>query len=107
MSPGKVNYCLNRLVEKGSLKINNFRNSHNELAYAYLLTPKGIESRTRMTVEFLQIKMREYERLKDKIEALRHEVKEGPLTERGQPDDDPETGMSGAMVDRLLEKGKV
>lgn len=74
VSLGKVNYCLNALVEKGSLKINNFRNSENKLAYAYLLTPQGIESRARMTVEFLKYKVQEYERLRAEIEELQHEA---------------------------------
>lgn len=71
ISLGKVNYCLKSLVEKGSVKANNFRNSHNKLAYAYLLTPRGIEQKARMTVEFLQIKVREYEQLKAEIEELK------------------------------------
>jgi EPS-associated MarR family transcriptional regulator len=81
ISLGKVNYCLNALVEKGSLKIGNFRRSDNKLAYAYLLTPRGIEQKARMTVEFLQIKMREYELLRAEIEALRREAAEKGLLE--------------------------
>ncbi len=57
VSLGKINFCLNALVQKGSLKINNFRNSDNKLAYAYLLTPSGVEQKARMTVEFLKIKV--------------------------------------------------
>lgn len=74
ISLGKVNFCLNALVTKGSLKINNFRNSENKLAYAYLLTPRGVEEKTRMTVEFLQMKVREYERLRLEIAELRREA---------------------------------
>lgn len=74
VSLGKVNYCLNALVDKGSLKINNFRNSENKLAYAYLLTPRGVEEKARFTVEFLQRKVREYDRLQLEIEVLRHEA---------------------------------
>ena len=74
ISLGKVNFCLNALIEKGCLKVNNFRNSDNKLAYAYLLTPKGVEQKARMTVEFLQIKVREYERLRAEIEELRREA---------------------------------
>jgi EPS-associated MarR family transcriptional regulator len=81
VSLGKVNYCLNALVEKGSLKINNFRNSNNKLAYAYLLTPQGIESRARMTVEFLQYKIYEYERLRGEIEELKREAQQKGLLE--------------------------
>lgn len=81
VSLGKVNYCLNALVEKGSLKINNFRNSDNKLAYAYLLTPQGIESRARMTVEFLQYKIHEYEKLRAEIEELQREAEQRGLLE--------------------------
>lgn len=85
VSLGKVNYCLNALVEKGSLKINNFRNSENKLSYAYLLTPRGVEQKARMTVEFLQIKIREYERLHKEIQELQLEaVKKGLLQEDGK-----------------------
>ena len=82
ISLGKVNFCLNALVEKGSLKINNFRNSDNKLAYAYLLTPQGIESRARMTVEFLKYKVQEYERLRAEIEELKREAEQKGLLER-------------------------
>jgi len=81
VSLGKINFCLNALVAKGSLKINNFRNSDNKRAYAYLLTPRGVEQKACMTVEFLQIKMREYERLRKEIEDLRREVDQKGLLE--------------------------
>lgn len=74
VSLGKVNFCLNALVEKGSLKINNFRNSENKLAYAYLLTPRGIEEKARMTVQFLKYKVEEYERLRAEINELQREA---------------------------------
>ena len=74
ISLGKVNYCLNALVEKGSLKIDNFRKSNNKLAYAYLLTPLGIESKPRLTVQFLKRKVQEYEQLRNEIEELRREA---------------------------------
>ncbi len=76
VSLGKVNYCLNALVTKGSVKVNNFRNSGNKLAYAYLLTPRGIEEKARVTVEFLKYKIQEYERLKKEIEELQREAGE-------------------------------
>lgn len=81
VSLGKVNFCLNALVEKGSIKINNFRNSDNKLAYAYLLTPQGIESRAKMTVAFLKYKTQEYERLRMEIEALQREAEQRGLLE--------------------------
>jgi EPS-associated MarR family transcriptional regulator len=81
VSLGKINFCLNALVEKGSIKINNFRNSDNKLAYAYLLTPGGVEQKARMTVEFLKIKVREYERLRAEIEVLKREAEQNGLME--------------------------
>lgn len=74
VSLGKINFCLNALVAKGSIKINNFRNSDNKLAYAYLLTPGGVEQKARMTVQFLKFKLQEYERLRAEIEELQHEA---------------------------------
>jgi EPS-associated MarR family transcriptional regulator len=81
ISLGKVNFCLNALVAKGSLKINNFRNSDNKLAYAYLLTPSGMEQKARMTVQFLKYKVQEYERLRAEIEELQREAKNKGLLE--------------------------
>lgn len=82
VSLGKANFCLNALVEKGSIKINNFRNSDNKLAYAYLLTPAGVEQKARMTVQFLKFKMQEYERLRAEIEELQHETEQKGLLEK-------------------------
>lgn len=74
VSLGKVNYCVNALVEKGLVKARNFRNSRNKLAYAYLLTPRGIERKTAVTVQFLRRKIAEYEMLEREIAELRREV---------------------------------
>jgi len=76
ISLGKVNFCLNALVGKGFLKVGNFRNSNNKLAYAYLLTLHGVEQKARMTVEFLQMKMQEYERLRTEIAELKREAEQ-------------------------------
>jgi len=81
VSLGKVNFCLNALIEKGSLKVSNFRNSANKLAYVYLLTPRGVEQKARMTAEFLQIKMCEYERLRAEIAELKYEAEQYGLLE--------------------------
>jgi EPS-associated MarR family transcriptional regulator len=81
VSLGKVNFCLNALVEKGSLKINNFRNSDNKLAYAYLLTPRGVEEKARITVQFLKYKVQEYERLHAEIKELQREAEQKGLLE--------------------------
>jgi len=77
ISLGKINYCLAALVEKGWVKARNFRNSRNKLGYAYLLTPRGIEQKAVITVDFLRRKIAEYEALKKEITQLRREV-DGP-----------------------------
>ena len=74
ISMGEVNYCLTALIEKGVLKANNFRNSHNKLAYMYLLTPAVVEERARVTVQYLKCKTQEYERLQAELEELRREA---------------------------------
>ncbi len=74
MSLGKVNYCLKALVDKGLVKVGNFRNNDNKLSYAYLLTPRGIKSKALITAHFLQRKMAEYETLKAEIAQLKREV---------------------------------
>jgi len=74
ISLGKMNYCLKALVEKGLVKVNNFRNSQNKKGYVYLLTPKGVEEKAIITLAFLKFKMAEYETLKDEIESLKREV---------------------------------
>lgn len=74
ISLGKVNYCLQALAEKGWIKARNFKNNKNKLAYAYLLTPQGVEEKARLTLRYLRIKMTEYEELKQQIEELTHEA---------------------------------
>ena len=74
VSLGKVNYCLKALIEKGWIKANNFKNHKQKSAYAYLLTPKGIERKAQITVRFLKRKVEEYEALKQEIEQLQEEV---------------------------------
>lgn len=76
VSVGKVNYCLRALVEKGLLKVRNFRNARNKAAYAYLLTPQGIEEKVDVTSAFLRRKVAEYELLQKEIETLSAEVEE-------------------------------
>jgi len=76
VSLGKVNYCLQALIAKGWVKAANFTNSKNRSAYMYLLTPRGIEEKARVTARFLQFKMREYELLKSEIEEIRDRVRQ-------------------------------
>ena len=72
ISLGKVNYCLKSLIQKGFVKINNFKNSNHKLQYSYLLTPKGIEEKTKLTIEFLKVKTEEYEALKEEVERIKN-----------------------------------
>ena len=73
VSLGKVNYCLKSLIEKGFIKVNNFRNSNNKTQYSYLLTPKGIEEKAKLTLDFIRIKTQEYDTLKQEIESLKQD----------------------------------
>jgi len=70
ISLGKVNYCLQSLIKKGFIKINNFKNSKHKIQYSYLLTPTGVEEKTKLTIEFLKTKTKEYEVLKKEVEKL-------------------------------------
>jgi EPS-associated MarR family transcriptional regulator len=76
VSVGKVNYCLQLLIDKGFVKARNFRNSNNKKAYMYYLTPRGIEDKARVTARFFARKLVEYETLTREIESLRVEVLE-------------------------------
>ena len=67
-SLGKLNYCLKSLKDKGLIKIRNFQKNPNKLGYAYILTPKGIATKTKLTMEFMKKKMKEYDELKAEIE---------------------------------------
>lgn len=76
ISLGSINYCLQALVEKGWVKMQNFGHSRNKLGYAYLLTPTGIAEKTALTSRFLNRKMKEYEALREEIEALKAQLPE-------------------------------
>ena len=73
VSLGKTNY-INALIDKGLLKLNNFKRSDNKLGYSYLLTPQGINEKTILARKFLKRKSDEYNRLKEEIEKLRNEL---------------------------------
>ena len=74
ISLGRANYCIQALIEKGFIKAKNFRNSQNKKAYIYYLTPKGIEAKASVTLQFLKNKMAEYQALKAEIEHLQHDA---------------------------------
>ena len=66
-SVGKLNYCLKALRDKGLIKINNFKKNPNKLNYTYLLTPKGIATKTKLTLNFMKKKLIEYDELKSEL----------------------------------------
>jgi MarR family transcriptional regulator, temperature-dependent positive regulator of motility len=70
LSLGRVNYCLRSLIERGLIKVGNFKRSETKLAYAYLLTPSGVTEKSALTKAFLARKMQEFDVLKKEIEAL-------------------------------------
>ncbi len=74
ISLGKVNYGMKALIGKGLVKAKNFKNSDKKRAYLYILTPKGIDAKARISLSFLKRKMREYEMLSQEIEQLKAEV---------------------------------
>jgi len=74
ISLGKTNYCMKALINKGMVKAKNFKNNANKRAYLYILTPKGIETKTRISVKFLKRKIQEYEALSQEIEQLKTEL---------------------------------
>lgn len=78
ISLGKTNYCVKSLLDRGLIKIQNFKNSQSKWAYAYLLTPAGISAKAELTLRFLRIKMNEYESLKVEIQQLKQEIKKSP-----------------------------
>ena len=67
ISLGKINYCLKQLVKKGFVKISNFSQSKSRSKYLYILTPKGISEKTRITMIFMKNKIKEYEDLKKEL----------------------------------------
>lgn len=67
-SLGKLNYCLKALRDKGYIKIENFTKNPNKLNYIYVLTPKGISEKTKLTINFMRRKMKEYDELKKELD---------------------------------------
>ena len=74
VSLGKINYCMKKLIEKGWIKLSNFSINPKKTSYAYLLTPKGIEQKAKLTFSFLAIKIEEYEMLKKEISILKQDT---------------------------------
>ena len=74
VSLGSVNYCLKALIEKGWVKVNNFRRSDNKMGYAYILTPRGVSEHLIQTKDFLKRKLEEYDQLRTEIKVLEAEL---------------------------------
>ena len=74
MSPGKTNYIIKSLLEVGWLKLSNFRRSNNKIGYSYILIPKGVSNKTKITQKFLERKRAEYKQLALEIKRLEEEV---------------------------------
>ena len=66
-SLGKLNYCLKALKTKGLIKIKNFKKNPNKINYIYVLTTKGISEKTKLTLNFMKRKMKEYDELKREV----------------------------------------
>ena len=99
ISLGKVNFLINALIERGFVKVENFKNSSSKSAYLYYLTPRGIEEKTRTTYLFLKIKIQEYERLEMEIRQLREEVRAiGFPADEQVNRDKAATGYSGSVT---------
>ena len=74
LSLGKTNYVVRALIDKGWVKLSNFKRSDNKLGYIYLLTPEGLSEKTMLAQNFLNRKSEEYNRLKKEIEMLKNEL---------------------------------
>jgi EPS-associated MarR family transcriptional regulator len=83
ISLGKTNYCVQALIKKGWLKVSHFTNSQNKSAYKYLLTRRGLERKASLTLQYLQLKMQEYENLRAEIEEIGREARR---ISRSEPD---------------------
>ncbi len=76
ISLGRVNYCLQALISRGFVKVENFRKSKTKRKYIYLLTAQGIARKSRLTIDFLERKQAEYAHLREEIEYLEWELHE-------------------------------
>jgi EPS-associated MarR family transcriptional regulator len=74
ISLGKVNFLIQALMQKGLIKVQNFKKSNNKIAYLYFLTSQGIEEKAKTTYFFLKRKIQEYEKLEEEIRQLKEEA---------------------------------
>ena len=93
ISVGKVNFCISELAKKGLIKVKRFKSAKNKVPYSYMLTPRGIEEKGRITVRFLIRKMSEYEEIKRQIETLTEEVEKNGLQDMAESEIGKMAGM--------------
>ena len=74
LSLGRTNYVIHALIDKGWMKLSNFKRSDNKLGYLYLLTPEGVTEKSILAQNFLSRKLKEYNKLKEEIETLKSEL---------------------------------
>ena len=79
ISLGKVNFCVSELAAKGWIKITRLKSARKKIPYIYMLTPKGLEEKGKLTVRFLRRKLAEYEEIKKQILELHNEVQQESL----------------------------
>ncbi len=84
VSLGKANYCLRALVEKGLIKLGNFGKNPNKRQYVYILTPAGLEEKTRITLAFLKRKETEFESIRREIETLRGDLESAAMARQDE-----------------------
>ena len=75
ISLGKVNFCVSELADKGWIKVTRLKSARKKIPYIYMLTPKGLEEKGKLTVRFLKRKVSEYEEIKMQISEIYQEVK--------------------------------
>ena len=95
ISVGKVNFCISELAKKGLIKVKRFKSSKDKVPYSYILTPRGIEEKARITARFLKRKLVEYEEIKRQIAVLAEEVEENGLREMTE-------SKTGKMAGRFI-----
>ena len=76
ISLGKVNFCVSELAAKGWIKITRLKNARKKIPYIYMLTPKGLEEKGKLTVRFSKTKLAEYEEIKKQVEELHNEIQQ-------------------------------
>lgn len=72
LSLGKINYCIQSLKQKGLIKIQNFRKNKNKINYIYILTPKGLMEKTKTTIHFMNLKLKEYDELQKEFKEMKN-----------------------------------